>query len=295
MMIRRATPFFIGALLFALVWGWPNELGGYGTSAVPGSDQAYHAYFPITLNQGQSIYHSSNLAGHNIFAECNPGGISTCPCSEADVAIGSHADYGEVTSNVREINTYVNAIGYHKFTEFFPDGSPITLGVYRYTGQFRLPLLPAPNIEQRKNPEAGHMMIQFWDGRDALHQSGNRTLEGTIFWTLNPWTAEYGHIKIYTESLALRETGIVIMPDNQWHTFELTVDLASRKYVSVSIDREKGDVRGVPLATVYQPEWGNDISLSITTESSASWPQNDCHYVFTWTMQYKDLELSKLP
>jgi len=253
------------------------------------------AYLPTIRNQGEVIYVSSNLSGHSIAAECNPGGVSQCPCSEADVDLTVFEDHGEVTSNVREVHTYVNAIGYKKFTETFPNGDPITLGVYRYTGQFRLPGLPAQDPGQRENPEAAHMMIQFWDGRNALYPSNKTTLEGTIFWTLNPWEADYKHIKVYVQPLQLFDTGIVLSPDLDWHPFELIVDLANQRYVSITVDGMYKDLSAMPLAQVYHPEWGDDLSFIITTESLATWPQAGCPNIFEWTMWYKDLALSRLP
>jgi hypothetical protein len=145
-----------------------------------------------------------------------------------------------------------------------------------------------------ENPEAAHMMMQMWDGRNALYGSQKRTLEGTIFWQLNPWTADYGHIKIYTGPLKLIDTGIVVEPDTRWHSFELVVNFANQRYVSIVVDGERRDVSEVPLATVHHPDWGSDVSFAITAESLASWPQGGCPYVFKWGMRYRDLRLSKM-
>ncbi|MCA9872731.1 MAG: hypothetical protein KC441_03730 [Anaerolineales bacterium] len=252
-------------------------------------------YLPYVSKQDEVIYVSSNLSGHSIAAECNPGGVSHCPCSEADVDLTVFEDHGEVTSNVREVHTYVNAIGYKKFTETFPKGDPITLGIYRYTGQFRLPGLPAPDPDQRENSEAAHMMIQFWDGRNARYENNKTTLEGTIFLTLNPWETDYKHVKVYVQPLQLVDTGIILDPVLGWHSFELIIDLATQRYVSITIDGDYRDLSGMSLAQVYHPEWGDDLSFIITTESLATWPQNDCRNIFKWTMWYKDLALSRLP
>ena len=98
-------------------------------------------YLPhVTRQRYRTIYTSQNLSGHSLFAECNPGGGTSCACSSEDVSLTPFAEYGQVTSNVRRTNTYVNAIGYKQFTEVFPDGEPIALGIYRYTGQVSLPV-----------------------------------------------------------------------------------------------------------------------------------------------------------
>lgn len=249
-------------------------------------------YLPIVFKpQNEPLYTSHNLNGHSIFAECNPGGTSYCPCSDADVRIISHDAYGEIISNPLEINTYVNAIGGKKFIETLPNNHPISLGVYSYKGQISLPVLPAADIGQIENPQAAHMMIQLWDGRNALYQSNKTTLEGIIYWDLNPWTSDYGKIKIYVNPLTLVDTGITLNSDTEWHTFELVVDLANQTYVSISIDEESRNLSHLQLAQVPQPAWGDEVALLITTESLAAWSGQTCPIVFTWATRFKDLEL----
>ena len=169
------------------------------------------------------------------------------------------------------------------------------MGIYRYVGQVSLPVLPAPDTSQRENPQAVHIMIQLWDGRNALFASNGSTLEGTIYWELNPWAADYGNIKIYTGPLDLVDTGITLTPDLDWHTFELVVDLANQRYVSVRMDGETRDMGSYELAQVSHPEWGSDVSLNITTESMAAWPHSNCAYVFVWTTRFRDLAFQVLP
>ena len=243
------------------------------------------------------IYTSQNLSGHSVYAECNPGGETNCSCSDEDVSITYFKDYGEVTSNPREINTYVNAIGYKKFNETFPDRDSIDVGIYKYTGQVRLPDSSSFDVNNTTNPQAVHMMIQLWDGRKGLWNSNNHTLEGTIYWDLNPWTPDgkNGTIMIYTKPTKLIPIAN-LTPDTDWHTFELVINLTSKKYISISIDGKLVDLSTYELTQVYHgpgsPEqWGEDISLSITTESLASWPGKNCESNFTWTTQFKDLEL----
>ena len=243
---------------------------------------------------GDPIYTSSNLAGHEVAAECNPGGATECSCSNSDVVIASSLEYGEVTSNIARRNTYVNAIGYKKFEETFPDGNPLRLGVYRYRGELRLPVVPRPDANQIANPQAVHMMIQLWDGRESLFQSARATLEGAIYYDLNPWGVDFGKIKIYTEPVQLIDTGVSLVPDDAWHTFELVVDLSQRTYVRVTIDNETRELSGIPLARVPQPTWGHEVALNITTESLAAWPQASCDLVFTWTTYFRNLRFGLL-
>jgi hypothetical protein len=118
-------------------------------------------------------------------------------------------------------------------------------------------------------------------------------LEGTIFWELNPWTADYGKIKVYTAPLNLIDTGLVVTPDTNWHSFELVIDLVNQKYVSVTIDGNTTDLNNILLAQVHHPEWGDDVSFNITTESLASWPGDGCPLVFKWTTRFRNLALSE--
>ena len=251
--------------------------------------------------QYEVIYTSQNLLGHDVTAECPIG--SSCQCFPENVDVVSKVSYGEVISNVRKTKTYVNAIGHKKFTETFPNGNSIVLGIYKYTGQVKLPVPPSPDVNQKENPQAVHMMIQLWDGREGLWDSNNNTLEGTIYWDLNSWTQDgkVGKIKIYIKGVDLPiDTGINITPDTNWHTFELEVDFEKQKYVSMTIDGITKDLSTYELAQVYHgpgssEPWGKDISLVVTTESLAAWPGEDCTNVFTWTTQFKDLEFSTTP
>ena len=253
------------------------------------------SYLPLISKQlYRVVYFSHNLSGHSVSAECNPGNASSCPCSDADVSIVVLPNYGEVISNPRKIGTYVNAIGHQKFIESLPGGEPIALSVYAYAGQVSLPVVPFPNVDQTENPQAVHIMIQLWDGRNALFQSNKTTREAVIYWDLNPWASDYGKIKVYTNPASLVETGITLTPDTNWHSFEVVADLATQKYVSITIGGETRDLSHLEMARVYQPTWGDEVALIITTESLASWPGTGCPYVFTWATRFRDLEFRLL-
>jgi len=242
----------------------------------------------------QLLYTSPNLEGHAVAAECNPGGGSDCGCTGEDVVIEFFDDYGEVTSNPQAQNTWVNAIGHRKFIETFDNEEPVTLGIYRYSGRFRLTALSFPNPAQQQNGQAVHMMIQFWDGRDQLVETNKTAIEGAIYWELNPWNPAAGSFYVYTNPVVLVGTGIELEPDTEWHSFELVVDLEKQEYVSMAIDGETADLEGIEMARVHHPEWGDEVALVITTESMATWPQADCRVVFTWTTQFADLEFGRL-
>jgi hypothetical protein len=235
------------------------------------------------------LYSSPNLAGHSVAAEWLGGAQAT----GSDVEIRSLETFGEVVSNPKNHDTYVNAIGHKKFIGTFPSGTPIRMSRYRYGAHVQLPALPKPDATQKTNPQAMHIMIQFWDGRNALYQSNKTTLEGAIYWDLNPWTSkEFGKIKVYTEPVKLADTGIRLSPDISWHRFELVVDLDTKRYVSITIDDETRDLSNVRLAQVKQPTWGNEVALMITTESLASWSK-DGKAAFTWTTRFRDISLSE--
>jgi len=118
-------------------------------------------------------------------------------------------------------------------------------------------------------------------------------LGGDIYWDLNPWTAaEFGKIKVYTQSLRLIDTGIRLRPDTAWHRFDLVVDLQRRRYVSISIDEQTRDLGKTPLAEVRHADWGQEVALVITTESLAAWPNNNGH-PYTWTTRFRDIHLTR--
>jgi len=53
------------------------------------------AYLPYVSKSMDVIYKSANLGGHEVFAECNPGAGTQCPCSAEDVRIESFDGYGQ--------------------------------------------------------------------------------------------------------------------------------------------------------------------------------------------------------
>ena len=248
----------------------------------------------VDVGEYTRTYTSTNLAGHLLSPEPNPGGGTDCAWQDQDVAMASFDGYGEVTSNALGTQSWVNAIGHRKFIETLADGAPVFLGTYQYRAQIRLSSLPFPDVAQRDNPEAVHLMIQLWDGRDALFEADHSSVEATIFWELNPWRTDYGHIMVYTEPVTLIETGISVTPDTEWHDFSITADFEAREFRSITVDGQTVDLSGVPLARVAHPEWGNEVAIVITTESLASYPGADCGTVFTWTTQFRDLDFGYL-
>ena len=241
------------------------------------------------------LFRSSTLADHRIAAECNPGHGTDCACGEADVELRSLPTFGDVTSNALRAHTWANAIGYKKLLFPLPDGS--TLGcaraAYRYSGRFRLPVLPRADARQQQNPQAAHVMVQFWDG-----QSG-ATLEATIYFDLNPWAtcgvgSRQAVVKIYRQPLTLVDTGIRVACDTEWHEFALELDLRTGRYRSVKVDGQECERCDEPLATVAQPTWSREPFLSVTAESLAAWPQSRCENVFWWTTDFADLAFERL-
>ncbi len=299
--VRSSLAFLAAFLLAACSPGIPSAHARPATTGLvpeetaaplaPGHSPSASGVPKTADGKSGTIFTSVDLDGFAVVPECNPGGDTECPCSQDDVHLDSQAGFGEVTSNYRRESCWVNAIGHKSFTGLFPDRSPIRLGAYRYAGQFRIPTLPERDIAQKVNAEAVHLMIQLWDGRDALYASHRSTLEGVIFWELNPWSPGIGKIRVYTGSGPSRlvDTGIVLRPDLQWHSFELAVDFTSRKYLFIAIDGQRLDLGSLDLARVQHPDWGSDLTVNITTESMAAYPRSGCSYAFTWTTQFKDL------
>ena len=263
---------------------------------------------PVFLCEGQSqdceincphyeiIYESQNLTGHDVFIEPNPGGGTQCPFVEDDAKLVSYDGYGEVISNPNLRNVWINAIGAKKFWDEFPGGENIVLAAYKYSGEFRLPTLPAPNDAQIENAEAVHFMIQLFDGSNTLLNADHYSLEFSILWKLNAWTDDYGKMFVYTgvsdsvtNPFRVYDTQIKLEPDTEWHTFEMIVNFETLKWVSITIDGVKKDLCDINAAKVRHYDWGDDFFLCITTESQSTWPQYNCEKVFTWTTQFRNL------
>ncbi|MFH0866941.1 MAG: hypothetical protein V1904_12155 [Bacteroidota bacterium] len=169
------------------------------------------------------LYTSSNLNDFTVVDECNPGGGTNCPCSINDAGILYYPGHLEVISNVNHVNTWVNAIAYKKYIDSLA-GKPVFLTQVKYIYQTKLPVIPFPDTAQHQNPQAVHMMMQMYNGDSTLWTEGKQSLEGAVFWSLNPYDSSYGKFFIYTTGLQLIETGITIIPDTNWHTFLLEVD-----------------------------------------------------------------------
>ncbi len=244
------------------------------------------------------LYTSKNLAGHKAFAECNPGGgmdSARCGCDSGNVRIDSLEGYGAVTSNPKGLGQWINALAFQKWFDFFPgEGGKVVPAMYRYKALFRLPDLPRPDTGYAKIPEAMHLMIQYYDGRDLDNPMDRYSWDPAVYWDLNPWSPDYGQIKVYQnragDTLIPAATGITLAPDTLWHQAELVLDFAKRKYVSLTLDGSARALDTFSIARKNRSDWGKDLSLAITTESESAFPQRNCLHASSWTTQFKDLE-----
>lgn len=263
-------------------------------AAVLATAQPAHAAYNLIW------YEWGPLAGYQVSTECNPGGHTNFPCGSSDVAITTGSDstgsFSEVTANPRGIVTFVNAIGNIHFQQKTPDGQPIQLKTYRYIYAIRLPRIPtktsAPWIAEQT-----HEMIQFWDGSNTLWPANKHTLEASVFWKLNPWDPNYGKIFAYTTSngtLTAVDTGIFLQPDTNWHVFDIRADLLNRIWAGVAIDSHWNPLTNLPLAQIYHPDWGTDLSLILTAESENAYPGSTNPIVTQWTTDFKDPKLFRL-
>jgi len=160
-----------------------------------------------------------------------------------------------------------------------------------------MPVIPATDVGQTQNGGSVCSLIQIWDGRGALLETNNYTLEFAWFWMLNAWDSRYGNIYVYTgQPLDTHFTELTLTPDTEWHSFEMIVNFQTQKWVSLTIDNQTADLSTVDLGKVDHTNWSTDtrVALLITTESLPTWPGSDCSTVFSWTTQYKDAVFSVL-
>lgn len=243
------------------------------------------------------IYSSANLTNHSLSFEPNPGMTSGPTCYIEDVGLQAYADHGGVAANTRLSNIFVNAIGYKKFYDNLPSGDPISLGIYKYSSMVRLPAVPFAGVSQTQNPQCVQMMIQLYDGTNALWENNKTSLEATVYWDLNPWTADCGKVKVYTMeggSLKLLDTGLSVITNTDWHSFEIVADLAHRQWISACCDGYSVDLSNASLAYVAHPEWDNSLGLSLSTESMNCFPGTSFVYVFSWTTEFKNVQFNRL-
>ncbi len=224
--------------------------------------------------------------------ECNPGEGTSCPCDpKTDVAYISHSDYNEVISNPNHKNIWANAIGRQKLP-VLPGNLPIQPVKLQYSGQFQIPTTPSPTVSQTTNAQTDQFMIQMYDGKNQFGWGGKATMEAALYWQLNPWVTDtYGHFFVYTPNYTLVDTGINIPPDNNWHSFKIVADFASKKWVSVTVDGKTVDVSNQPLQIIPHPEWDNTQMVATTVEAEPAWPSATCTYNFSWNIYFKNTNL----
>lgn len=239
------------------------------------------------------------LTGYGVSTECNPGGTTNFPCGASDVAISTGSDstgsFTQVTANPRGITTFVNAIGNIHLTNTTPDGQPIQLKTYRYVLAFRLPRIPT-TTSQPWIGEQLHEMVQFWDGSNKLWNANKHTLEAAVFWKLNPWDPNHGKVMVYTTNssgaLTAVDTGFTLPVDTNWHYFEINADLRNRVWAGIGLDGTQWNpLTNLPLAQIYHPDWGNELSLILTAESENAFPGSSNPIVTQWTTDFKDVKL----
>jgi hypothetical protein len=239
------------------------------------------------------------LTGYGVSTECNTGGTTNFPCGPADVAISTGSDstgnFSQVTANPRGITTFVNAIGNIHLTNTTPDGQPIQLKTYKYVLAFRLPRIPtttsAPWIGEQL-----HEMIQFWDGSNRLWPANKHTLEAAVFWKLNPWAPDHAKVEVYTTgangALTAVDTGFNLPIDTNWHYFEINADLLHRTWAGIGLDGTQWNpLTNLPLAQIYHPDWGSELSLILTAESENAYPGSSNPIVTQWTTDFRDIKL----
>jgi hypothetical protein len=57
-----------------------------------------------------------------------------------------------------------------------------------------------------------------------------------------------------------------------WHVFDVRAGLLNRVWAGIAVDNQWNPLTNLPLARVYHPDWGRDLSLIPTTESENACP-----------------------
>lgn len=112
-----------------------------------------------------------------------------------------------------------------------------------------------------------------------------------------PWDPGYGKIFAYTTasdgSLNSYDTGITLTPGTNWHVFDVRADPLNRVWAGVAVDNHWNPLTNLPLARIYHPDWGPDLSLILTAESVNAYPGSTNPLVTQWTTQFKDPKLDR--
>lgn len=240
--------------------------------------------------EGAELLYSKNLADLELFAECNPGGTTDCPCSLADVGLVIHPSYGEVVSNIHKRHTWVNALAVSKHYEKYPDNTPIGLHQYSFSFETRLPTIPSLDIEQQQNAEQIDFAIILYDGRNQFGRGAKRRYEIAGIWKLNPHHPDHNKVLVRTANGSYMDTGIFLPYDQQWHHFIFKGDHDKEELISITVDGTTVDLSGVPIWVRWSPEWGDDVSIWAAVESQAMYPQPTCEYIFWWNQHYRSIK-----
>lgn len=232
------------------------------------------------------------LSGYQISAEKNPGGIAkTTVLEEDDVAIRHTKDYSEVTANPLRRRAFVNAVGTIKFLDRTPDGSPVRKGKYSYECQVRLPSPPKRSGTMPTGDTVG-IRLRYCDA------TGDHTLDGGIFWAINPAKANYSHILLVSSregKNVLVDTGVIMKPDDSWRRFSVGCDLNSQMYTSVSIDNLYKEIKAVPLVKSSRGGGEKELALRLTIEATNALVEDALAKCPAWSAQFRNARLFWVP
>ncbi len=203
---------------------------------------------------GSDLSGWSTVLGDGIWT--GPGQV---PVNSGDVRTDHHGDRSTLWANVNRRGVMAHNITYLPQT----DSRALDL-THNASFDFRMPYVPkGGGTYNAQTLEAG---LFVWDG------GGSRRDLGLAFqWILNPWMAEFGHIRVWAQ----QGDGVVwksvsyLRPDTETHRAILVLHPAGQ-LASLHIDGN-----AIPVAMTRTPKasnWTSDTVARLQNEIISLWP-----------------------
>lgn len=148
--------------------------------------------------------------------------------------------------------------------------------VYDFAVSFGLLNTPKADVSYVANPEALVLNLIRVD-------EDGRAREAVVEWILNPWSSDYGRVKIRTPT-GEKLVGS-IEPDTSWHRIRVVGDWRTNNYLRIDVDGSSILLRE-QLLFETKP-WSN--SFDIYVELGNAW--NNCQHTFAVSALYDNIEI----
>jgi len=210
-------------------------------------------------SESPTVHAGKTMAGWQIAVG---DGLYTAPGEEpvnlSDIRT-THAD----THTTVEANVLGRDVMAHNITYAWERGGGVDEAVQVFETDVRLPYVPVASGDAAYNPQTIEAQVGSWDGeRDAIC---------AVQWRINPYTAEYGAVALWTPGHnEIGEWTIVdsLPVDTRWQRWVFEIDPNARR-CAYTID---GRTYAAPTPLNAKPGWGSLEGAHVGIEIISIYP-----------------------